>query len=163
MKPSDTGPDPPQPGPRRPDREAGPGQLDLFAERGRVTPRRVPKPIASSAALPVETLTDDELLELVTKAGPSDVEALCSGIVSRSLEAAVPRLEALWRRFTGYRIENPLREQLAVLDTLARLGGAEAHSALRRIRAVQSLARIAGAGHAGAVIDVLRDIGSPGR
>ena len=113
MKPSDTGPDPPQPGPQRPDREAGPGQLDLFAERGRVTPRRVPKPIASSAALPVETLTDDELLELVTKAGPSDVvlrdRLPLAGGGSSEARGAVAR-------FAGYRIKNPLREQLAVLD-----------------------------------------------
>ena len=133
MKPSDTGPASPQPSPLRSDREAAPNQLDLFAERGRVTPRHVPKPMASSAATPVETLTDDELLELVPKAGPSNVEALCSRLVALSLEAAVPALEALWQRFTGFGIEKPLREQLAVVDTLARLGGTDARSALRRI------------------------------
>ena len=133
MKPSDTGFAPPQPSPLRSDQEAAPSQLDLFAERGTVTPRHVPKPMASSTATPVETLTDDELLELVPKAGPSNVEALCSRLVALSLEAAVPALEALWQRFAGFGIEKPLREQLAVVDTLARLGGTDGRSALRRI------------------------------
>ncbi len=133
MKPSHTGPVPPPPGRLSADREAVPDQPDLFAERGRVTPRHVPKPEASSSATPVETLTDDELLALVPKAGPSHIEAVCSEIVSRSLEAAVPALEALWRRFAGFGIETPLREQIAVLETLARLGGAEVRWALRRI------------------------------
>ena len=132
MKPSDTGPASPQPSLLRSGREAAPSQLDLFAERGRVTLRHVPKPMASSA-VEVETLTADELLELVPKAGPSNVEALCSRLVALSLEAAVPALEALWQRFTGFGIEKPLREQLAVVDTLARLGGTDAPSALRRI------------------------------
>ena len=131
--PSNTGPAPPQPGRLRSDPEGEPGQLDLFAERGEVTPRHVPKPEASSAALPLEMLTDDELLDLVPKAGPSNVEALCSELLSRSLEAGAPALEALWRRFVGFGIEKPLREQLAVLDALARLTGADARSALRRI------------------------------
>ena len=133
MKPSDTGPAPPQSGPLRSDREATPNQLDLFAERGRVIVRRVPEPMVTPAATPVEALSDDELLESIQKAGPSNIEAVCSEIVSRSLEAAVPALEALWERFAGFGVEKPLREQLAVLDTLARLGGMDARSTLRRI------------------------------
>ena len=112
-----------------------PGQLDLFAERGAVTPRYTQNPLPSTPATPVvaEKLTDDELVERIRNAGPSDVDALCAEIVSRSLEGAVPALEALWRRFAGFGIEKPLAEQLAVVDTLARLGGADACSALRRI------------------------------
>ena len=130
MKPSDTGLAPPQPSPLRSDRKAAPSQLDLFSERGRAIPRRVPEPPATE---PVETLTDGDLLESVPKAGPSNIEAICAEIVSRSLGAAVPRLEALWRRFAGFGVEKPLREQLAVLDTLARLGGMDARSRLREI------------------------------
>ncbi|MDE0455963.1 MAG: hypothetical protein OXI15_01600 [Chromatiales bacterium] len=132
-KPSDTGPAPPQSGPLRSDREATPNQLDLFAERGRMMARRVPEPMAPPAAAPMETLSDDNLLESIEKAGPSSIEALCSEVVSRSLEVAVPALEALWRRFAGFGVEKPLREQLAVLETLARLAGADARSALRAI------------------------------
>ena len=133
MKPSDTGSAPPQSGPLRSDREATPNQLDLFAERGRVTARRVPEPMTSPTAAPTETLSDDDLLESIQKAEPSNIEAVCSEIVSRSLEAAVPALDALWGRFIGFGIETPLREQLAVLETLARLGGTDACSTLRGI------------------------------
>ena len=133
MKPSDTGPAPPQHGPVHSDPEAEPSQLDLFAERGRVMPHHVPELMARSAATPAETLSDDDLLESVPSAGPSNIEAVCSEIVSRSLEAAVPALEALWRRFSGFGVERPLREQLAVLETLTRLGGTDARSALRAI------------------------------
>lgn len=134
MKPPGASPVSPHANPARSDREASQRQLDLFAERGKVEPRHAPKAIASSAPTPaVDTLSDRELLELVTNARPSDVEAVCSELISRDLEAAVPALEALWRRFSGFGIEKPLREQLAVVDTLARLGGMEARSALRRI------------------------------
>ena len=133
VKPSDTGPPPPQSGPLRSDREAAPIQLDLFADRGRVMARHVPVPMAPPAAAPVATLSDDDLLESIQEAGPSNIEAVGSEIVSRSLEAAVPALDALWRRFAGFGVEKPLREQLAVLDTLARLGGTDARSTLRGI------------------------------
>jgi len=133
MKPSHIRPAPPQTRAPQSGREAPPSQLDLFADRGRVTPCHSPKPMGSLAAVSAETLTDEELLALVPEAGPPSVEAVCSQLVSRSLETAVPALEVLWRRFAGFGIERPLREQLAVVDTLARLGGTEAHAALRRI------------------------------
>ena len=132
-KPSDTGPVPPQSSPLRSDREATPNQLDLFAERGRVIARRAPESMAAPAEARVETLSDDDLLESIQKARPLKIEAVCSEIVSRSLEAAVPALEALWRRFAGFGVEKSLREQLAVLETLARLAGTDARSALRVI------------------------------
>ena len=133
MKPSDAGPPPPQHRAVRPDREVAPTQLDLFAERGQEMPRRVPEPMPSPAAAPVKTLSDDELLDAVPKAGPSTIEAVCLEIVSRSLEPAVPALEALWRRFAGFGVEKPLPEQFAVLETLGRLEGADSRSTLRGI------------------------------
>ena len=134
MKPPGAGPASPHPDPARSDREAPQRQLDLFAERGGVEPHHSPQTAASSAPAPaVDSLSDNELLELIPNAGPSNVEAVCSEVVSRSLQAAVPALEALWRRFSGFGIEKPLREQLAVVDTLPRLGGTDARAALRRI------------------------------
>ena len=134
MKRSGTGSDPAQPPAPRADQETAQHQLDLFAERGEVEPRHSPRTAASSAPAPaVDTLPDDDLLELIPNAGPSNVETVCSEVVSRSLQAAVPALEALWRRFSGFGIEKPLREQLAVIDTLARLGGTDARSALKGI------------------------------
>ena len=133
--PSDTGSTPLQSGSARSDREAVPDQLDLFAERGAVTVpvRHTQNPLPSNPETSVERLTDDELLERTPNAGPSDVYAICTEIVSRSLEGAVPALEALWQRFAGFGIKKPLAEQLAVVDTLARLGGVDACSALRQM------------------------------
>jgi len=134
MKPPGAGLASPHPDPARSDREAPQRQLDLFAERGGVEPRHSLQAVASSAPAPAgDTLSDDDLLELIPNTGPSNVETVCSEVVSRSLQAAVPALEALWRRFSGFGIEKPLREQLAVVDTLARLGSADAREALRRI------------------------------
>ncbi len=114
-------------------------QLDLFAERGTATPRRAPKPKGSSDPGPVAKLTDSALLERIPNAGPSEVVALCDEIVTRSLKGAVPALEALWRRFVGFGIVTPLVEQLSVVDTLVRLGGADARSALSRMVLSKSL------------------------
>ena len=137
MKPPGAGPASPHPKLARTDQETVQRQLDLFAERGGVEPRQSPQTAASSSAPApapaVDALSDDNLLELIPSAGPSNVEAVCSEVVSRSLQAAVPALEVLWRRFSGFGIEKPLREQLAVVDTLARLGGTNARSALTRI------------------------------
>ena len=134
MKRPETGSGLAQPSAPRTDQETAQHQLDLFAERGGVEPRHSPKAATSSAPAPaLDALSDDDLLELIPDVGPSDVEAVCSEVVSRSLQAAVPALEALWRRFSGFGIEKPLREQLAVVDTLVSLGGTDARSALRRI------------------------------
>ena len=133
MMPSDTGSTPLQPGSPRSDREAVPDQLDLFAERGAVTVRRTQNPLPSTPETSVERLTEDELLERIPNAGPSDVYAICAEIVSRSLVEAVPALEALWQRFAGFGIKKPLAKQLAVVDTFARIGCSGANSALRRM------------------------------
>ena len=78
-------------------------------------------------------MTDDGLIERLADAGPSDIDALCHEIAARSLAMAVPALEALWRRFHGFGIDRPLREQCAVLGTLTRLDGPGSRGALRRI------------------------------
>ena len=54
MKPSHIRPAPPQTRPPQSDREAPPSQLDLFADRGRVTPCHSPKPLGSLAAVSAE-------------------------------------------------------------------------------------------------------------
>ena len=143
MKPSHIRPAPPQTRPPQSDREAPSSQLDLFADRGRVTPRHSPKPMGSLAAVSAETLTDEELLALAPEAGPSSVEAVCSQLVSRSLETAVP-----------------------ALDELARLPSMEVIEAIKVIwddDAIVHLGRCARRNPqlAGAVLDALRDIGSP--
>lgn len=107
-------------------------QPDLFDE-GRWTnagppPKGPVRPVSPGPA----TLDDGELIGRLAVAGPSEIERLCKEIVVRSLSAAVPALEALWRRFHGFGMHRPLREQRAVVETLARLEGPEAKAALRQ-------------------------------
>ena len=110
------------------DPEAPSCQPDLFDARDEDVSDRAP-----SASAPLEDCTDDDLIEAIPMAGVSNVDALCSEVVARSLTAAVPALETLWQRFTGFGPNRPYRQQLAVVDTLARLGGPRSHAALRRI------------------------------
>ena len=80
-----------------------------------------------------------DMMEMLPQADLSNVEALCAEVVSRSLDAAVPALDGLWRRFIGFGIKTPLLEQRAVLSTLARLDGESARTALKRIVLRESL------------------------
>ena len=122
-----------EPDPMPPERPGAKRQPDLFDARGRAHVRQSPERPARAAAPAPASLTDDELIELLADAGPLDIDALCREIAARSLAAAVPALEALWRCFHGFGIDRPLREQCAVLETLARLSGSGARAALRRI------------------------------
>ena len=121
-------PSPPASG--RPDSKALSFQPDLFDARDDDVSGNVP---ATPAVTPLENHTDDDLLEAIPMAGVSNVDALCSEVVTRSLLAAVPALETLWQRFAGFGPNKPHRQQLAVIDTLARLDDARSHAALRRI------------------------------
>ena len=76
---------------------------------------------------------DGELIAMLPQADRSNVEALSAEVVSRALTEAVPALEALWRRFSGFGVQVPYPEQCAVLSTLARLECEAARTALRAI------------------------------
>ncbi len=122
-----------KPGPMPQERPDASRQPDLFDARGRADARQLrERPVRAAVPAPA-SLTDDELIEHLAEAGPSDIDAFCHEIAARSLAAAVPALEALWRRFHGFGIDRPLREQCKVLETLARLDGAGARAALQRI------------------------------
>ncbi len=108
-------------------------QLDLFDERRPADIRPQTQTEGESTSLALKALPDSELVERVAHANLATVDTLADEIVARSLTAAVPALERLWRRFHGFGINRPFREQSAVLETLARLNGPEARSALRRI------------------------------
>ena len=120
------------------DRAIAADQPDLFDERGPSAARHPPAP-AAPAAPPADRLADAELIAAIPQAGLSTAGPLCDEVVSRSLETAVPALEALWRRFAGFGVGTPLAEQLAVLTTLTRLGGEAARAGLRRIVLSQGL------------------------
>lgn len=114
-------------------------QPDLFGERGLVEANRAPAPDSAEVGAQSADLSDDEVIALLPGATLSEVEALCAAAVSRSLEASVPALERLWRRFAGFGIDVPLVEQRAVLGALAALDCGPARSALKRIALSKSL------------------------
>ena len=115
------------------DPAAGNCQPDLFDDHGRVEREVNPPAHVRAAGPPVTELTDGEVIAMLPQAGGSNVEALCVEVVSRSLAVAVPGLEALWRRFSGFGVKVPYLEQRAVLSTLARLECEAARAALRAI------------------------------
>ncbi|MCY4140972.1 MAG: hypothetical protein OXF56_22245 [Rhodobacteraceae bacterium] len=108
-------------------------QLDLFDERRPADIGPQKQTGGESTSLALKALPDSELVERVAHADLATVDTLAEEIVARSLTVAVPALERLWRRFHGFGINRPFREQNAVLETLSRLNGTEARSALRRI------------------------------
>ena len=113
---------------------AAEAQPDLFAEGYQVPVPPIGRVIVPADGLEAaRKLGDGALIATLRRSSPSMVEPLCSEVVSRSLEGAVPALEELWRRFVGFGIDVPLREQRAVLRTLARLDCAFARAALKRI------------------------------
>ena len=109
-------------------------QPDLFDDRhGRAIAEAAPVADTPQAAPPVGKLSDGALIAMLPQAGRANVEALTDEVVSRSLAEAVPALEALWRRFSGFGVKVPYLEQRAVLSTLVRLEGEAARAALRTI------------------------------
>ena len=109
-------------------------QPDLFDERGLIDAGCDTASAAPEAPPPdAAGLSDAALIALLPQATLSNVEALCSEVVSRGLVAAVPALERLWRRFAGFGMRVPLVEQRAVLGALPRLESPRACSALRGI------------------------------
>jgi len=108
-------------------------QPDLFDERGLTEAGCVTVSAAPEVPPDAASLSDAALMALLPQATMSNVEALCSEVVSRGLVAAMPALESLWRRFAGFGMRVPLVEQRAVLSTLPRLEDPRACSALRGI------------------------------
>ena len=120
-------------------RAAADRQPDLFDRRASYGAERVPVPIDRDAKITASRLTDGKLIAMLPHASPSNVEALCAEVVSRSLHEAVPALESLWRRFVGFGIRAPFVEQRVVLSTLGRVDGDAAQAALRAIILSKSL------------------------
>ena len=104
------------------DSATGDRQPDLFDDHGRVKGEAVlPPGIAATGGPPVTALSDGELIAMLPQAGSSNVVDLSAEVVSRSLAEAVPALQALWRRFSGFGVKVPYPERRAALSTLARL------------------------------------------
>ena len=120
-------------------RSVAESQPDLFDERGLTDAGCIGATAAPEAPPDVAGLSDLAVIALLPQATMSNVEALCSEVVSRNLVMAVPALESLWRRFAGFGVRVPLVEQRVVLHTLAQLEDPRASSTLRRIVLSKSL------------------------
>jgi hypothetical protein len=141
-------------------------QLDLF--------RHVPAPAEPAPSNEVprpapapDTVKDDELLAAIPHARITDSLALAAEAGRRRMTAAVPALEALCARFSGFGADGIVREQAAAIDALAQIAGVDAAQALARLiarrtvqgpglqRAVGAAARLGAKLPAGTVMELL--------
>jgi HEAT repeat protein len=141
-------------------------QLDLFRD----TP--IPaEPCPSEVAQPViavEAIGEDDLLAALLHSGIVDSVALAAEAGRRRFTAAIPALEALCRRFSGFGADRIVPEQAAAIDALAQIAGAGAAQALARLiarrtvqgpclrRAIGAAARLGAKLPASRVVELLR-------
>lgn len=108
-------------------------QLDLFSATGidaECQPQRPPgSPTLPAAAEP----DDDALMAAIPASGLADASALAREAGRRRLVAAVPVLERLCQRFTGFGVDRTVPEQVAALEALIMIGDTEAAKAVARI------------------------------
>jgi len=101
--------------------EAGFEQLDLFSGAG-----AAPAPDAESIGwAPVDParLSDADLIAVLPKARQVEAPGLAQEAARRGLAEAIPALEALCRRFSGFGLDREVTEQVAALRGLTALGG----------------------------------------
>jgi HEAT repeat protein len=105
-------------------------QLDLFAiDRINIEPdgsRAQPLPRAAE-------FTDAALIAAIPDAGLTAAPRLAAEASHRRLAGAVPSLEKLCRRLTGFGANMLVPEQLAALEALADIGGEAARQAIARL------------------------------
>jgi hypothetical protein len=103
-------------------------QLDLFSSASIQVDRPVP---LSMELRPAATVLDDQaLIAAIPDSNLADSIALAAEAGRRRLAAAVPSLEALCRRFSGFGIDRMVPEQAAALQALAVISGREAAQAV---------------------------------
>ena len=107
-------------------------QLDLFSGTSIPSPKATQQPEAPWKPPPCE-LGDADLIAVIPGAGLADGSALAKEAGRRRLAAAVPALERLCRRFTGFGSEQVIPEQAAALQALTMIGGPQAAAAVARI------------------------------
>ena len=82
----------------------------------------------------IEGLNDQEIIERIPSANVSQVQDLCGQVLERGIgDDAVPALESHWKRFFGFGINGPLREQRFALKTLVEVGTPSSRQVLARI------------------------------
>jgi hypothetical protein len=106
-------------------------QLDLFSSAGIRAEWSLPQSIERR---PAPALLDDQALAAaILESNLADTVALATEAGQRRLAAAVPSLEALCRRFSGFGIDRMVPEQAAALRTLGMIGGREAAQKISRL------------------------------
>ena len=107
-------------------------QLDLFTFRASHHERLSPE-AARNLPTAAPTLDDPALIADIPAAGLADALALAAEAGSRKLASAVPALEGLCNRFTGFGADRPVPEQIAAVQALAAIGGPGAAQAVARL------------------------------
>jgi hypothetical protein len=107
-------------------------QLDLFTFRASHHERLSPE-AARNLPTAAPTLDDPALIAAIPAAGLADALALAAEAGSRKLASAVPALEGLCNRFTGFGADRPVPEQIAAVQALAAIGGPGAAQAVARL------------------------------
>jgi hypothetical protein len=112
-------------------------QLDLFSAAGIPAEQPLlhglalcPAAISRSAHPAVTDLDDEALIAAIPTANLGDCAALAAEAARRRLAAAIPALEALCRRFSGFGIDHMVLEQCAALRALAVIGSRDAAQAV---------------------------------
>ncbi len=142
-------------------------QLDLFSAIAGPA-ERLPPGRTAGPAIACDTLDDDSLVAAILDAGIRDRVALVAEAGCRGLAAAIPVLETLCRRFTGFGVDRIVPEQAAALDALVAIGGADAAQTLVRLiakrvvqgpclrQAVAAAARLGAKFSVGTVLELMR-------
>lgn len=110
----------------------GERQLDLFSAGG-VRPEASSPPEEGRAPADPSALGDNALIGAIPEASLNLAEALAFEASRRGLAAAIPALERLCFRLKGFGLDRAVPEQLASINALAEIGGAEAAKAVSRI------------------------------
>jgi hypothetical protein len=106
-------------------------QLDLFSSSGIQEERPLPRRMELR---PTATALDDQaLIAAIPESNLADCIALATEAGRRRLAAAIPSLETLCRRFSGFGIDRMVPEQAAALQALAVISGREAAQAVSRL------------------------------
>jgi hypothetical protein len=146
-------------------------QLDLFSAAGIPAEQPLPqglalRPAAISRCAQVTDLDDEALIAAIPTANLGDCAALTAEAARRRLAAAIPSLDALCRRFSGFGIDHMVPEQSGALRALAAIGSRDAAQAVSLLilrgvvqgPALGLAVAVAAQLHATLPVDVLRSL-----
>jgi HEAT repeat protein len=120
------------PGQGNPPRDASDRQFDIFKVKERPAEQGYPGS-QPREVVACEKLDDSTLVAALTRAGIRDCVALAAEAGRRQLVAAIPALDAVCRRHTGFGADRIVPEQAAAIDALAMIGNLDASLTLARL------------------------------